>query len=391
MKNYSDKTKIIQNKIKKLQDQVKHKSTHYRKGRYPLKTINNLNNKIDKNLNKLFNLSKRNLQDIKNKDNKKLMKDYNKIVNKYNKPIEKIDNRNKQLEKQILELENEIKKNNIQAPKKIMQEKKVINYTFNVNLYRKINENDNEKRNHPRLEVENEIDGEGNMYLIDRKIVGIHTTNNKLNLEEDVFYNIVDNSQKVINDIMDFLENNADETQERVINQAKGYTDGIMIKDLDIREEIVHVPVNIEHIKFKYDTINTGIYSKYTKYSINADAKNFKSLIEEEVTNDYLKNNKRVNCCFLTAIINKFYNRFNAIKSDGKRAFKELTYDFLCSFLKLENKPDNIECSIAQAKPFFEKYDTNLYVYDVYLNLIYKYQTQKESYYSLYLIAKGNH
>jgi AAA15 family ATPase/GTPase len=41
-----------------------------------------------------FNLSKRNLQDIKNKDNKKLMKDYNKIVNKYNKPIEKIDNRN---------------------------------------------------------------------------------------------------------------------------------------------------------------------------------------------------------------------------------------------------------------------------------------------------------
>jgi hypothetical protein len=121
-------------------------------------------------------------------------------------------------------------------------------------------------------------------------------TNNKLDLEEDVFYNIVDNSQKVIDDIMDFLENNADETQEQVIKQAKGYTDGIMIKDLDIREEIVHVPVNIENIKFKYDTINTGIYSKYTKYTINADAKNFKSLIEEEVTNDYLKNSKRINC-----------------------------------------------------------------------------------------------
>jgi len=126
MKNYSDKTKIIQNKIKKLQDQVKHKSTHYRKGRYPLKTIHNLNNKIDKNLNKLLNLSKRNLQDIKSKDNKRIIKDYNKIVNKYNKPIEKIDNKNKQLEKQILDLENEIKKNNIQAPKKIMQEKKLL-------------------------------------------------------------------------------------------------------------------------------------------------------------------------------------------------------------------------------------------------------------------------
>ena len=71
-------------------------------------------------------------------------------------------------EKQILDLENEIKKNNIQAPKKIMQEKKVINYTFNVNLYRKINDNDNGKKNHPRLGVDNEIDGEGNMYLIDK-------------------------------------------------------------------------------------------------------------------------------------------------------------------------------------------------------------------------------
>ena len=69
MKNYSDKTKIIQNKIKKLQDQVKHKNTHYKKGRYPLKTINSLNNKIDKNLNKLFQLSNRNLQDIKNNNN----------------------------------------------------------------------------------------------------------------------------------------------------------------------------------------------------------------------------------------------------------------------------------------------------------------------------------
>jgi hypothetical protein len=30
-------------------------------------------------------------------------------------------------------------------------------------------------------------------------------------------------------------------------------------------------------------------------------------------------------------------------------------------------------------------------VYDVYLNLIYKYQIEKESHYSLYLIAKGDH
>ena len=145
MKNYSDKTKIIQNKIKKLQDQVKHKNTHYKKGRYPLKTINSLNNKIDKNLNKLFQLSNRNLQDIKNNNNKKILKDYNKIIRKYKKPIEIVDEKNRQLEKQILEMENEIKKNSIETPKQYIN-KKVIHYTFNVNLYRKINDNDNEKK-----------------------------------------------------------------------------------------------------------------------------------------------------------------------------------------------------------------------------------------------------
>ena len=157
MKNYSDKTKIIQNKIKKLQDQVKHKNTHYKKGRYPLKTINSLNNKIDKNLNKLFQLSNRNLQDIKNNNNNKILKDYNKIIRKYNKPIESVDEKNRQLEKQIFEMENEIKKNIIETPKRYIN-KKVINYTFSVNLYRKVREVDNDF--HPRLNVDNEIDGE---------------------------------------------------------------------------------------------------------------------------------------------------------------------------------------------------------------------------------------
>ena len=65
MKNFSDKTKKIQNKIKKLQDEVKHKSSNFKKGRFPIKTIDNLNNKIEKNLNKLFELTNKNLQDIK--------------------------------------------------------------------------------------------------------------------------------------------------------------------------------------------------------------------------------------------------------------------------------------------------------------------------------------
>ena len=113
-------------------------------------------------------------------------------------------------------------------------------------------------------------------------------------------------------------------------------------------------------------------------------------MIQVEITNDYLKNNLKKNSCFLTAIINKFYNTFDERDSKVFRKFKELTYEWLCNFLGLNCTEDNISCSITQALPFFKKYNISLFVYDPYLNLLYKCKPEK-SHHSLYLLAKDSH
>jgi hypothetical protein len=87
--------------------------------------------------------------------------------------------------------------------------------------------------------------------------------------------------------------------------------------------------------------------------------------------NEYIQKNFRPNSCVLTGIINKYYDRFNKRKSNGKRCYKELTYNYLCEILELENKPDNIGCSIERAiEKFFKRFEfTGIYVYDSYMNL----------------------
>ena len=59
--------------------------------------------------------------------------------------------------------------------------------------------------------------------------------------------------------------------------------------------------------------------------------------------------------------------------------------------MNLENKNDNIECSINDALPFFIKNKFSLFIYDIYLNLLYKYEPESKSHYALYLISRGNH
>ena len=73
--------------------------------------------------------------------------------------------------------------------------------------------------------------------------------------------------------------------------ELKNYFNGFIINSIDEREEKEYIPIDIKNQKFK-DDANIAIYNKYTKYSINEQAKNFKELIEEE-RNDYLKENFR--------------------------------------------------------------------------------------------------
>ena len=209
MKNFTDKTKKIQNKIKKLQDEVKHKSSNFKKGRFPLKTINNLNNKIEKNLNKLFELTNKNLQDIKSSQTKRLLYDYNKIVRKYNRPIEEINNQNTKLEKMIQEREKEILKNTEHIQK--LTQKKIKIYNFIFTLYRNLEENDKFNK-FSRRDIKS--DSVGNKYIIYKIEFGIQSKTNPLKLKDGEFYNINDNGSDFIKEFIEFLKDHMDNEEK---------------------------------------------------------------------------------------------------------------------------------------------------------------------------------
>lgn len=81
-----------------------------------------------------------------------------------------------------------------------------------------------------------------------------------------------------------------------------------------------------------------------------------------------MKKNFRPHSCLLTAIINKYYDRFNGIKADGKRRYKELTYSYLCELFEI---PNNSSHNAVSLETVIEKFLNDLilraYMYTVHL------------------------
>jgi len=187
-----------------------------------------------------------------------------------------------------------------------------------------------------------------------------------------------------------------DEDFKRMFNILDGSGGVDAIKLLSVDESLpiqAHTTEALLNRQYRDDT-NVGISCKYTDYSINKQADTFDQLIEQE-RNDYLKINFRKNCCMLTAIINKFYDRFvnNMTSKVAKRDKIELTYEYLCDVIGLENDDNNISCSIIQSLKFFEKHELGLFVYDSFLNLLFKYEPENKNKNtsSLRVLAKNGH
>ncbi len=107
-----NQSKKIQDKIKKLQQELKHKSTNFRGQKIPLKAIDNITEKINKHMDKLFHLSNQQAKEIKTAQTKKLIQEFNKAIQKQKSAGKYLDKKNKKIEKIIQDIENEIKKNN---------------------------------------------------------------------------------------------------------------------------------------------------------------------------------------------------------------------------------------------------------------------------------------
>lgn len=146
---------------------------------------------------------------------------------------------------------------------------------------------------------------------------------------------------------------------------------------------------------YKLDSEEKTIDSKYTSYKLNKNAIDFKDCMETE-KNEYVQNNFHKNSCFMTAIINKFYDKFNMKTKDGKRIYKELTYEYLADILKIKYKSDGeMELTIKDVVDnFFKKFNSfaALKIYDSFMNLIFHHEnTNKDKTILLRVMVKGNH
>lgn len=189
------------------------------------------------------------------------------------------------------------------------------------------------------------------------------------------FYNIVDDGQELVWEFYQELM--------KINEYFKDFLDQYTVsKELPGFKIISRAPHNIQYVapnvanmRVMDDGTNKFINSYYTKYKLNLQASEFKDMIQHDYI-EYVQTNYRPKSCLLTAIINKFYNRFNTIKSDGKRNYKELTYTYLCEILGIPDKPSFNAVSLNEVRDkFFKRFSfTGIRAYDVYMNLIYSHE-----------------
>jgi len=266
----------------------------------------------------------------------------------------------------------ELKKKTLKVNKAV----KTFEYQIDVRIYKAYEEKDGKKvLRHWQFQT----DTAGNKYVILRKLTNYKMKPSDLSFLKytlGYFYNVHDDY-----DIVNAFKRAFDDS----FNDLNDLTDNILYFDGFIIDNIAKIEVTkykepkFKDIKYKNDS-EKGIYSPYTNYVINLNAKLFQDVFNINY-NAYLKKHYRPNCCLLTCIINKFYDRFNDLDDKGCRRYKNsLTYSHLCKLLNIEEKEENIGASINDVMPFFEKYKLGFVVYNQFMKEIHSYKSDKQPY-----------
>ena len=339
------------------------------------------------------------------KENRKLDKANAKILKqlkkeRVKKQLKKFKDYMRTIKANIRKEDNKIKRQNIkfEAKEKELKVGKyapIINYIITAYLYVEAKKNiDGEYRKDYNFGNGNKIqydDDRTKKYTV-CLIVNTQLTKNEMKYQEGIFYNDVDNGKPFIDGFINVIKEK-DETVEDSINRITESPDIIGFKLINVQiQNINYVQPNQAIKKVMNDGEKLGINTKYTKYITNLKATSFKDLLQLEF-NDYLKKNYRPNSCYLTVIINRCYDRFNRIDSRGDRRNKELTYDYLCELFEIPNKPSHNALSYQDVKDkFLSKFNfVSLYVYDCYMNLIFKHQATDKDNVSIRVMMVDDH
>lgn len=361
-----------------------------------LSNIRDLEKNIKKQYRQQVKLEKE--QNKLNKENQKILKKLQK--EKINKQLKKFKDYMRTIKINLRKEDNKIKYTNkkIEAVEKTLKVGNYFpetNYIISTYLYVEAKKNvDGEYRKDYKFGNGNKIqyDDERNKKYTIALIVNAQLNRKEMKYQEDIFYNDISNGIEYINTFLRVLKNKDENVKETI--------DLIEISDKIIAFKIGNIQIQqIQYVAPKQITkkvMNDGskiaINNKYTKYITNIESTKFKDLVQFEF-NDYIKQNYRPKSCFLTTIINRCYNRFNRIDSKGVRRNKELTYDYLCDLFEIPNKPSHNALSIEDVQnKFLSKYNfVSLYVYDCYMNLIYKHQAQDKDNVSIRVMMVDDH
>src|SRR4051812_44296928 len=73
-------------------------------------------------------------------------------------------------------------------------------------------------------------------------------------------------------------------------------------------------------------------------------------------------------------MVDRFHNGFEKLKTDGKRMYKELTYELVCEIIGLTCKYQDIGISIRESVKFFEKFKLGLDVVNEFGEMLFQYR-----------------
>ncbi len=361
-----------------------------------LSNIRDLEKNVKKQIREQKKLEKE--QQKLNKANAKLLKQLNK--ERVKKQLKKFKDFMRTINTNIRKENNKIKRQNKnldfkEEKLKVGKYTPVVNYIITAYLYveaKKDNEGNYKKDykfgNGNKIQYNDDGDKKYTVCLI----VNTQLTKKEMKYQEGVFYNDIVNGIEYINSFVNIIKAK-DESARDTINL-------IEVSDKIVGFKLVNVQVqNVQYVppiqtakKVMNDGEKIFINCKYTQYITNLKATSFKDLLQLEF-NDYVKKNFRPKSCFLTTIINRCYDRFNRIDSRGKRRNKELTYDYLCEIFEIPNKPCNNALSCDDVKDkFLSKFNfVSLYVYDCYMNLIFKHEATDKDNVSIRVMMVDDH
>lgn len=121
------------------------------------------------------------------------------------------------------------------------------------------------------------------------------------------------------------------------------------------------------------DIDNRAIYHKDITYELNAQAKKFGDMFNIQIGIQYVLDNYKANSCIPNLIVDTYKRSFDIVKKDGKRKYKELTYQYLCEIIGVELKHQDIGVSIRLLLAFFIKFRLGIDVVNVYGQLLFTY------------------